>query len=124
VLQYIPKRHGIIRVPTALTSKSSSGRVAARSWLGCAVNDQVERIIGLEETGKPGAIANIQVVLAKMTCPSAQPFKVPPRVPFRTEEIGPHVVIYPDHTLRAAVEEGDKLRTDKSTGTGDKYFHG
>ena len=90
--------------------------------LGGAVDDQVEGTFGLEEISQPLAVSDIQMVVAKMTCRFPQPLQVPLRVPFRTEEIGPHVVVDPDNALRATVEEADKLRADKPTRTGDNYF--
>jgi hypothetical protein len=74
--------------------------------------------------GQPGAVADIQVVVAEMTCRFPQPLQAPLRVPFRTKKVGALVVVNTDNGLRPAVEEADKLRTDKPTGTSDKYFHG
>jgi hypothetical protein len=87
------------------------------------VDDQVEWTFGPKQIGKPGAVADIQVAVAKMLRRLAKPLQVPPRVPLLTEEVRPHVIVDPDHALRAAVEEADKLRADQSTGTGHEYPH-
>jgi len=49
-----------------------------------------------------------------MSCRLPQPLQVPLRVPLRTEEVSPHVVVNTDNVFRAAIEEADKLRTDIS----------
>ncbi len=118
-LQQVHRADG---VDVEIVERAAGRQVVA--GLGGAVDDQVEWTFGPEEPGKPGAVADIQVVVAKMTRRFPQPLQVPPRVPFRTEEVGPHVVVDADDALRAAVEEADKLRTDQATGTCDKYFHG
>ncbi len=112
--------HGADGVDVKIVERAAGSQIVA--GLGGRVYDQVEGTFRLEETGKPGAVADIHVIVMKMTRRFVQPLQVPPRVPFRAEEVGPHVVIDTDNTLRAAVEEADKLRTDKPTGTSDKYF--
>src|SRR5262245_43420207 len=91
--------------------------------LGSAVDDQVERSFRPKQTGKPGAVADIQMEVAKMVRRLPQPLQGPARVPLLTEEVGPHVVVDSEHALRAAVKEADKLRADQSTGTGNEHPH-
>lgn len=116
-LQEIHRAHC---VDVKIVKRMLCRQVMAR--LGSAVNNQVERTFGLKKAGKIRPAADVQVVVMIVTRHFTQPSDVPRCVPFRTKEFGPHVVIDTDNRPRATVEEGDKLRPDKPTRAGDKYF--
>jgi hypothetical protein len=113
--------HGADGIHVEIVERAAGCQVVA--GLGSTVDDQVEWTFGPKQTGKLLAVADIQVPVAKMLRRLAKPLQVPPRVPLFTEKVCAHVIVDPDHALRAPVEEADKLRADQSTGTGNEYLH-
>ncbi len=81
--------------------------------LGSRVDNEVKRAFRLEETGNCQAVTDIKVVVVKMARRFSQAPQIPPGVPFRTEEVGPHVVVDPDNPACTAIKEGDELRPDE-----------
>ena len=83
------------KVPTALTSKSSKGRDAARSWLGCAAVWTI--ILGLRVSMHErtfGPVPNVQLVVAKVGMQSLKTSLIPPGVAAGAEEVGAQVVVH------------------------------
>ena len=83
-------------MPTALTSKSSNGRLAARSWTG--LRGRVEDADPASSccdaaSSTPVAIADVELVVHEARC-SASSRRWFQRVsPSRAEEVGAHVVV-------------------------------
>ena len=113
-------------MPTALTSKSSNGREAARSWLGWAavwtIASGRNSSISLQHAG---AVADVQLVVREAGVQVAlQPPLVPAGIAAGAEEIGPHVVVHAVDVPAQGVEMRDHLRADQSAGTGHQESHG
>jgi len=87
------------------------------------VDDQVERAFGLDEKSERRTIADVEVIMAKMTGRLDQPLLIPLCVAFLTKEVGAHVVVDSDNALGASIKESDKLRTNETTGACDEYLH-
>ena len=101
-------------MPTAFVSKSSKGREAARSWLGCAAAWTMAsgRSSSINRS-TPGAVANVQFVVREPLAGAFQPLLVPARVALRAEEIGPHVVVHAMHVPAQSVEMLGHFRADQ-----------
>ena len=110
--------HSAGRVDIKVVERTTRGQIVAR--LSGTVNDQIEWAFGPEEAGKLKAVANIQLAVAEITRRFPQPPEIPLCVPFLTEKVSTHVVVYSHDLPGAAVEKRDKFGTDKSTGTGNK----
>jgi hypothetical protein len=94
-----------------------------RDWAEPPVDDKIKRAFGLDKKCKSRTIADIKVIVSKITRCLGKTLPIPLCVPFLTKEVGAHVVIDSNNTLGAAVEESDELRTDEPTRPGDEYFH-
>jgi hypothetical protein len=77
--------------------------------LGRAMHNQIERTFLLEESGKPFAIPNVELMMRKPSSVLAQPLKIPRRITFRTEKVRPHIVVDADYASGTAVEKRHEL---------------
>ena len=109
-----------LSVPTALTSKSSKGREAARSWLGWAAVWTISAGRSAFRAADRSAVANIQFVVMEVRMGGHEPALIPARVALGAEEVGAHVVVDAVDLPAELAEIVDDLRADKTRGTCDQ----
>src|SRR5205085_1744119 len=68
------------------------------------------------------AIANVEIVMAKIRVLAPQAFEVPVCIAVAAEEAAAHVVVDAVDHPAATFEEGDSLRSQQPGGAGNKYI--
>ena len=113
-------------MPTALTSKSSNGREAARSWLGWAAAWMTRSTgVGGQQAVDAVAVADVEVVVRVAPAGRLEALPVPRGVAARAEEAGAQVVVDAVHVEPQPVEERDGLGADEAGAPRDQdLLHG
>jgi len=96
------------------------GEIVGR--LGGTVNHQVEAVIPKQVQYRL-SIADIEIDGLKALCDRLQSPPIPGGVAFRTEKIGPHVVVNSHDIGRPRVEIGHHLRADQTARPCNQYSH-
>src|SRR5215813_13743966 len=104
------------RVPTALTSKSSNGRDAARSWLGGRVHYK-RRPKAFKGRMYCLTVANVDLMVVEAGMSGNEPLLVPARVTLRSKKISPHVIINAVDFPSALAKVVNHLGANKTGGT-------
>ena len=107
-------------MPLALTSKSSNGRVLARSCDGWAAQWMIRSGAVSAKTRSMAARSRMSSEwCSKLRAGPSQSREGPVGVAARAEEVGPHIVVDAEDLCLPTVEVDDGLRSDQSTAAGD-----